>query len=239
MKHMLRVALFCCCILACYCADAQNKFALIELYTSEGCSSCPAAENLMPQLKDKYKDRLFILQFHVDYWNRLGWRDEFSKAEYSDRQRMYSRKFKGNTVYTPQAIVNGVVHSSGSDKRTVNANIMRALSEQHNDRQLKLAAVSGANGIEVQYSADISKGEVVNIALVQKKATTAVKTGENAGKVLEHHNIVSGFSSFDQPSATASLSLPTGLTATDCYVLAYIQQKEQLEVTGITSTEIH
>src|SRR5262245_18067196 len=93
-------------------------FALVELYTSEGCSSCPPADALLSKLVDAARrdgSRVFALAFHVDYWNRLGWRDPFSDPAFSERQSMYAKSFEPR--YTPQMVVNGVQSFVGSDER--------------------------------------------------------------------------------------------------------------------------
>ena len=84
-----------------------NGFAVVELFTSEGCSSCPPADAAVAKLLHDYKENVYVLGFHVDYWNYLGWKDNFSCAAYSARQQQYGRTFQLNSVYTPQVIVNG------------------------------------------------------------------------------------------------------------------------------------
>src|SRR3954465_6750353 len=84
---------------------AKNGFALVELYTSEGCSSCPPADKLVAKIAQEYKDKeVYVLTYHVDYWNRLGWKDVFSDPASSARQRAYSGFLNVDGVYTPQAI---------------------------------------------------------------------------------------------------------------------------------------
>src|SRR5882757_1991885 len=96
---------------------ADQGFALVELFTSEGCSSCPPAEELAATLPQSYPSGVFLLSFHVDYWDRLGWKDPFSKADYTDRQTRYAETLKLlRGIYTPQAIVNGKIQLVGSDE---------------------------------------------------------------------------------------------------------------------------
>src|SRR5436190_6580011 len=83
-----------------------SSFAVLELFTSEGCSSCPPADRLLPQLAST-NPNIIPLSFHVDYWDHLGWKDPFSNAEFSDRQRLYAGQFHLESIYTPQLIVNG------------------------------------------------------------------------------------------------------------------------------------
>src|SRR5258705_2813519 len=80
--------------------------AVLELFTSEGCSSCPPADNLLPELT-KLDSGIIPLSFHVDYWNRLGWTDPFSNPDYSDRQRKYADHWRLESVYTPELVING------------------------------------------------------------------------------------------------------------------------------------
>src|SRR5476649_2001101 len=96
----------------------ENKgFAVIELFTSEGCSSCPPADALVAKVQKESADKpVYILAFHVDYWNRLGWKDAFSSAEYSYRQSQYARWLKLSSVYTPQIVVNGHTEFVGSEE---------------------------------------------------------------------------------------------------------------------------
>ena len=90
---------------------------VVELFTSEGCSSCPPADKLLTSAQSNFGNEIIVLSYHVDYWDRLGWKDPFSKAIFSERQRMYSQKLNLSSVYTPQAIVNGQVQFVGSDKK--------------------------------------------------------------------------------------------------------------------------
>src|SRR5882757_10188754 len=95
---------------------AANGFAVVELFTSEGCSSCPSADALVAAVQKENKDQpVYILAFHVDYWDRLGWKDAFSDAAYSDRQRAYASWLRLSSIYTPQVVVNGRKEFVGSD----------------------------------------------------------------------------------------------------------------------------
>src|SRR4051812_5442425 len=86
---------------------SNTGFAVVELFTSEGCSSCPPAEEAVAGLVKDYTSNVYVVSFHVDYWNYLGWKDEFSSAGFTSRQQQYAAVFNINSIYTPQAIVNG------------------------------------------------------------------------------------------------------------------------------------
>ncbi|MEO7532910.1 MAG: DUF1223 domain-containing protein, partial [Ferruginibacter sp.] len=109
---------------------APQGFAVVELFTSEGCSSCPPADAAMSVIANKYKEQVFVLGFHVDYWNRLGWKDEFSSSDYSKRQRNYATAFSLEGVYTPQVVVNGKSQFVGSDKSKIEKVIQSQLNEK-------------------------------------------------------------------------------------------------------------
>jgi hypothetical protein len=98
---------------------------LIELFTSEGCSSCPPADRLLEKLAAENNDKVYVLSFHVDYWNYIGWKDPFSQARFSQRQRNYARQFSLESIYTPQMVVNGVAEFVGSDEQKLRAAIAK------------------------------------------------------------------------------------------------------------------
>ncbi|MEL7087271.1 MAG: DUF1223 domain-containing protein, partial [Planctomycetota bacterium] len=108
----------------------NTPFAVVELFTSEGCSSCPPAEAVLNRLDRDARQghqRIFTLAFHVDYWNRLGWTDPFSDRAYSDRQRDYAVTLRERSIYTPQMVVNGTTGFVGSHARRAGQEIGRAL----------------------------------------------------------------------------------------------------------------
>src|SRR5262245_45734348 len=108
-------------------SHAASPFALVELFTSEGCSSCPRADVVLAEL---HAERVFPLTFHVAYWNSLGWRDRFSSGEMTARQNEYAATFGRTGVYTPQMIVNGVEEFTGSDRARATRAIARALESE-------------------------------------------------------------------------------------------------------------
>lgn len=94
---------------------SDNGIVVLELFTSQGCSSCPAADVQLEEAKKNYPERVFALSYHVDYWNYIGWEDPFSKKAYTFKQREYNQKFRSSSNYTPQLVVNGKEHFGGSD----------------------------------------------------------------------------------------------------------------------------
>jgi hypothetical protein len=213
-------------------------FALIELYTSEGCSSCPKAEIVTDKLQEFYRDRLYVLEFHVDYWNRLGWVDSFSDAAYSARQNRYTQAFKMGSAYTPQTIVNGKKEANGSE-RLVLKQLIETEMEQQPDSAITLTARrDGANTVTVNYTAGLRKDDVLNIALTQRYVTKNVTAGENAGRQLEHESVVRYFETVQDRSGKITINLPEGISAKECRVMAFIQQRSNLHVQAATDTSI-
>jgi hypothetical protein len=166
---------------------------VVELFTSQGCSSCPPADLLL----ETYKARgdIIALSLPVDYWDRLGWKDTFASRKYSDRQRAYAFHRGDNEVYTPQVVVDGRVHTIGS----VPASIDRALSStaalSHRERvALEATMANGSLSVTIGAApAGTSLGEAtVLLASVQDSGTVAIGRGENAGRRITYHNVVRG-----------------------------------------------
>ena len=220
--------------------SSANKFAVVELYTSEGCTSCPAAEALMPKLKNMYKDQLYLLEFHVDYWDRNGWKDPYSNIAFSNRQQKYADFFSksGSLVYTPQAIVNGKSGINGSNEASLKSLINTELQQKDNkDISLTVNDIN-KNNITISYNAPLDAKEVLNIALVQTDITTNVKGGENEGKKLQHMNVVRSFQTLKDKSGSLNLTLPDNLPAKDFQIIAYMQNTSDFRVSGAKQIDV-
>lgn len=170
---------------------AKKGFAVLELFTSEGCSSCPPADELMGKIQNEYKDKsVYVLSYHVDYWDDLGWKDIFSNADYTKRQYEYVRWLKKEPIYTPQLVINGKADYIGSQETIVRGGIAKALSKQA-VVSLDISAQQGKRWAVVNYKVSgNSKSTRLVFALVQKSAKSTVKRGENEGKLLSHYQIV-------------------------------------------------
>jgi hypothetical protein len=219
-------------------APAQPGFAVVELYTSEGCSSCPPADDAVATVINDYPDNVFVLGFHVDYWNQLGWKDVFSKAAYTNRQRKYSEVLKLNSIYTPQVIVNGTTEFVGSNENMLYKTIQHELERKPTETINLTAIVKESKKIEVNYKISGTGNETLNIALVQLHAVSAVKRGENEGKQLSHVNVVRDFKTTSAATGTISLTLPDNLQPSACKVIAFLQNKPGDIVTGAASASL-
>ncbi|MEO5890238.1 MAG: DUF1223 domain-containing protein [Ferruginibacter sp.] len=219
---------------------AGKGFALVELFTSEGCSSCPAADALVEKLSGQYPENLYVLAFHVDYWNRLGWKDEFSSAAYSARQQEYAASFKLEGAYTPQAVVNGKAQLVGSDATGLRRIIDNEINSTTNPATSLSATATTGQTVQVSYKVEAPANTLVNIALIQTAAETNVKRGENQGRILHHINIVRDFKSVDNAAHTGevSMQLPEGLAAKECKVLLCLQYKDTRKIAGVATALI-
>jgi hypothetical protein len=215
-------------------SNAGNGFAVVELFTSEGCSSCPPADNAVAKLLKEYNS-VYVLGYHVDYWDNLGWKDTFSSADYTRRQKNYARILKSG-IYTPQVIVNGEAQFVGSDENKLHTAINKDLKESP-QQDLSITATQNDNTIKVSYQTNSSHN--LNIALVQLNAETKVQRGENHGATLHHVNIVRNFQTIALKNTTGnvSLNLPAGLSAKDCAVIAFTQDAN-MRVTSAAKTNI-
>ena len=237
IKLLLSVSLLTCTVADKKEAKVKNEmegFAVIELFTSEGCSSCPPADKLLGTINKEYAGKnVLVLSYHVDYWNKLGWKDEFSSAENTARQNYYANHFRLNSIYTPQAVVNGTTEFVGSDRSKMTNAIERS---KKINKTITLSASVDNNKVMVDYKVnDQSGGESMLIALVQKQATTEVKRGENGGRKLHHINIVREFQLVKNKS-NIEFELPG--EKNNFFIVALLQNEGTGSIDGYSQTAI-
>ncbi|WP_183562280.1 DUF1223 domain-containing protein [Mucilaginibacter sp. SP1R1] len=207
----------------------DKGFAVIELFTSEGCSSCPPADELVAKIQKEDKDKpVYILAFHVDYWNRLGWKDVFSSAEYSKRQSEYAGWLKLQSVYTPQIVVNGKKEFVGSEEGTLR-NAITAGLRTASTATLALTAQKDQARVAINYHViGTDKNSGLLLALVQKTAQTRVERGENGGRTLSHVQIVRKIKSLPLGSGengNTNITLPDDFNTRDWELIGFVQNK--------------
>ena len=167
---------------------ADRPIAVVELFTSQGCSSCPAADKILADYA-KRKDVL-ALSYHVDYWNYLGWKDTFSKAEFTDRQRRYAASFRRHGVYTPQAVVNGRDHAVGSRKGDIET-LINGYVREGKAMSVAINTVREGGKIQVTTKADTDIGDATLwVVYFDKKRRVKIERGENRGRTITYHNVV-------------------------------------------------
>lgn len=168
-------------------AATRKPPAVIELFTSQGCSSCPPADALLEEYAKR--DGVIALSFHVDYWDYLGWQDSFASADFSERQRQYARARRDGAVYTPQVLVNGRDDVVGSSNESIEAALGSAKSVRDAVNVQATATESTVN-IVVETGKVGTEDADILLAIVQPSATVKIKRGENAGKTIAYRNIV-------------------------------------------------
>jgi hypothetical protein len=218
---------------------SYQSFAILELFTSEGCSSCPPADQLLPQLASEAN--VIPLSFHVDYWDRYGWKDPFSNASFTDRQRVYAKQFKLESIYTPQLVINGEYELVGSNRSSAEADIKKLLAENA-PLQLTIDDVKKENdklSVSCRLQGDFQNCDLL-IAIVQKHAEVNVKAGENHGAKLSHFNVVRSFlklpakekMDFQVPVPTEIGKDNSSPDKQNWQLIIYTQQKGDLKITG-------
>ncbi len=219
--------------------QSNNKVpSIVELFTSEGCSSCPSADKLVALAQKEFNENTIVLSYHVDYWDRLGWKDPFSKSIFSDRQRAYAQHLNLESVYTPQAIVNGQNEFVGSNKSALWNAINSYKISGNSFIEIETALVNNKQ-LKVKYNyALLQKNENVMLELVLKNATTQVKRGENSGATLSHINIVQEIIEKMESNGTATFNLPANFVKEDYMVVAFIQNKETFEISNAKKVTI-
>jgi hypothetical protein len=219
--------------------NAGPGFAVVELFTSEGCSSCPPADEAVGRLKG-FEKNVYVLSFHVDYWNNLGWKDVFSDPAYSRRQQQYGTFFHLSNIYTPQIIVNGKVEFVGSEESRLRKTIEESILEIPKT-EIHIKVLQEINHkIPVSVSSDGNKGFRLNLALVQNFASDFVQRGENKGKTLSHFFIVRDFKVLSNTKVSNKffLNMPTGLQSSNCTVVAFLQDSNSGHVIAATGSII-
>ena len=189
MKHLLLSLAAAALVLsqpAALKAESAGPPVVIELFTSQGCYSCPPADRLLGELAKE--EGLVAIGYHVNYWDRLGWPDPFATKWGTDRQYGYAQAQRSRQVYTPQMIVDGARHTVGSDERRVRGLIRRARDNQ----KPASPALSWADGRTVRIAlpaAPDAKGAEIWLIRFDEKQTTHIVRGENGGKRLAYHHV--------------------------------------------------
>jgi len=169
-----------------------NRVALLELYTSEGCSSCPPADHFLSNLKESgISDKQLIpMAFHVTYWDYIGWKDRFAKKQYDQRQRDLAHKNRKNTVYTPQFVLVGDDYRRYS---TFNKDVNKLVAEKALVN-LVLSMKQNGDSLDLELKSDITNSEVKDVgfyfAIVESNLSSDVDDGENEGEKLHHDYVV-------------------------------------------------
>jgi hypothetical protein len=197
-------------------ADSRAP-VVVELFTSQGCSSCPPADAFLGELAQR-KD-VIALAYHVDYWDYIGWKDRYASPAWTDRQKAYAGALELRTLYTPQMVIDGRVDAVGSDRSNVSYLIDRAAALPKLELTLDS---SGSRHVLHLPEARFSKPATVWLVIYDPEQRTQVNRGENAGSTLSEYNIVRDLrklASWDGKATTIDLNLATMGKGQACAVL--------------------
>jgi hypothetical protein len=218
---------------------------LVELFTSEGCSSCPPADRLLAELDRKQPvpgTTIVVLSEHVDYWNQLGWRDPFSSHQWSERQDEYGRRFGLDSVYTPQIVVDGNIEASGNDSGAVLAAIQQSAKRAHIEIAISSLERS-SDGIHLEFTAGAAKGVTVYAVVADDADRSSVARGENAGRTLDHVAVARSLVRVAdlQPAPldkTTTLALPHDDASQHLRVVLFARDNKNGHILGVVAREL-
>jgi hypothetical protein len=222
-------------------AETKSKTpVLVELFTSEGCSSCPPADRVLSQLEKEQsiaETEIITLALHVDYWNYLGWRDEFSQKQFSERQNGYAEKFKLDSIYTPQMVVDGQTQLVGSNLGAAH----KAISDATKSSKAAIELSNARDKLKVKITDVPSHDDsYVWLAIAEDNLKTKVKRGENSGKTLDHVSVVremkllGNLASIDKTfESEIDLQFNSNWKKENLKFIVFVQGKDSKKVFGI------
>jgi hypothetical protein len=254
-KRNMRFALLAVLGLTLLQADDRRVPVIVELFTSEGCSSCPPADQLLARIERAQPvagARVIALEEHVDYWNQLGWVDPFSAPHYRGRQNDYALAFHAENIYTPQMVVNGQVQFIGDDSNRAYQVIGAAKQNQTTLVDLKNATnAKDPDLIDLAVQVTSPKNpkphaEDVYLAVTEKELESQVLGGENAGRRLRHAPVVRSFGIIGRidPNGsnvgqiTNTLRLPHEWKRENLRAVVFVQEHDTLRITGAATADL-
>jgi len=243
------------CLPLAWAADRPAP-VIVELFTSEGCSSCPAADRLLSRLEQTQPvpgAQVIALEEHVDYWNQLGWNDPFSSPQYRARQNDYAVAFHAPNIFTPQMVVNGLVQFVGSDTSRAYHEIGAAA--QAETTQIELGTSPNSRDPEMldlslrlnnPKTAKLRESDVY-LAVTENNLITFVQRGENAGRTLRHSEVVRSFGvigKVDPKGASggqlvSTLRLPKEWKRENLRAVVFVQERESFRIVGANVIDLH
>jgi hypothetical protein len=185
-------------------AEAQTRPVLVELYTSQGCSSCPPADEFMAHLVQN--PDVIALSLHVDYWDYIGWKDTFGNPQFTQRQKAYARAISSRTIYTPQMIVGGQDRVEGNDPMSVADSIRK---HQGEGDPVRLQISREGQSVRIRAEADQPLAAAARVQLVRylPQETVQIERGENAGANVTYYNVVTAWQPLGDWNGDAPLDL--------------------------------
>lgn len=199
---------------------AADRPVVVELFTSQGCSSCPPADRYMHELVKS--DDVIGLSWHVDYWDYIGWKDVFASPEFTNRQRYYAQAMDERMIYTPQMVINGEEHAVGSDRTAVTELLMKH-GKSAPEVELVAAKNGGSISIEAEFLDRPSGRFDVHLVQYSPSETVKVLRGENAGETLTYTNVVRAWQDLGNWNGRRTLNVDADIDP-DLAVVVMIQE---------------
>ena len=205
-------ALIAASILSIGSQGAAQSATVVELYTSQGCSSCPPADKFLHELAKQ--DDIIALALHVDYWDYIGWKDEFADPAHAVRQKAYARIAGARTVYTPQMVIGGVDHVIGTRPEQVAASLTEHMMKP---AAVAIEAARSGQTAQVTISAQeaVPAAVIVQLVTYRPESVVAISRGENAGRTLSYANVVTSWTAVEAWDGQAPLNLSLDLPNDD------------------------
>lgn len=236
----------------CVANSSKHRVALLELYTSEGCSSCPPADAYLSQLESGgiSRDKLVPLSLHVDYWNYIGWRDPFSDPVYTKRQREIALRNRLSSMYTPQMVLNGADYRAW--RRSNLSSLVQQLNNQQAGASIKMdwqPLSAGKDTISVKLSAELASSQaagssVLHAMLFENNLVSTIDAGENNGRTLKHDYVVrqmqqAAFKGAAQLDTELSFNIDKAYNPSELGVAVFVQDKKSGEVVQAMASALH
>jgi hypothetical protein len=236
-------------------AEGERRTVIVELFTSEGCSSCPPADRLLNKLDAEQPvpgAEIIALGWHVDYWNHLGWADRFSSDSFTARQYDYAQAFGTSGVYTPQMVVDGITEFIGSDAGLAQRSIERAAQAPKAAVQIDRQPPADGDSVRLrvriaQLAAAQPKGNVeVLLVLTEDNLNSSIARGENAGRRIEHRAVVRRFERLKTLDAgradfetEAKLSLDRDWRRENLRAVVFLQEQRGRRILGAAAMPVN
>ncbi|MBL4874351.1 MAG: DUF1223 domain-containing protein [Rhodobacteraceae bacterium] len=201
---------------------------VVELFTSQGCSSCPPADEILRELA--LEDDVIVLGWHIDYWDYLGWKDEFSRPENTERQKGYRDRWNLRSLYTPQAVIHGEAQVVGSNEQEIRMYVGQFQAEKP---MLEIATSTSGDSANISVSALTARLPASDIFLVRitPEATTSIRRGENAGKTINYVNVVQEMTWIGNWNGRSDVNVNASIRTDSKYVVL-VQAKDLGPVLG-------
>lgn len=225
---------------------AGEPFAVVELFTSQGCNSCPGAEAVLRDLSAHAREsglRIFPIEWHVDYWDRLGWPDPFGAPEHSQRQRSYARALGQRGPYTPQIIINGTTIVRPAQRRQLVFDQAELALEKPARAEVTLSADLAEQALEVTLSvSDAPRRAAAMLIVVERGLGNHVPRGENRGKTLRHDEVVRAHHDLGrigrETNRTTTIQMPEEIDPAMASLICIVHDPVTMEIVGAASVDL-